>query len=380
MVGENGTIPFAADWNREEVIIARRGGWVHLRRPSARRQTGRKEEGGRMSSTGFPERIAPQPAAPTPDSGRRIQPSAFTLVELLVVIAIIGILIALLLPAIQAAREAARRAQCSNNLKQIGLAIENYESAMKHYPPGRKGCDNITTPPCDDDPPQLRCGTSGFVLILPYLELDSLYKSIDHKTGLFCAAYPPPMNSQNQFVVRQRPGVFVCPSDSARPFYDNSQGAMIADWGDVATGSYAMVSGTKGPDGYGISGDMKVNNTGIFMYKRKIRRLEVKDGETYTFLVGEVIEGHTGESFCPWTYGSRYHSLRYTTNPINTPPGAPIYTIAYGVKMNGAFMSRHHGGANFVFGDGHVDFLSENIALPVYQALSTRAEHDRISE
>ena len=92
----------------------------------------------------------------------------FTLVELLVVIAIIGILIALLLPAVQAAREAARRSSCTNNLKQLALAMHNHESTYKEYPAGREGCDGACNP--KNGP-----GTSGFVYILPYIEQQNLY-------------------------------------------------------------------------------------------------------------------------------------------------------------------------------------------------------------
>ncbi|MBN2580616.1 MAG: DUF1559 domain-containing protein [Pirellulales bacterium] len=312
-------------------------------------------------------------------NGKR-RKSGFTLVELLVVIAIIGILIALLMPAIQAAREAARRSQCTNNLKQIGLSIHSYESALKHYPPGRRGCDDTGLPECGTNPPELQFGTSGFVLLLPYLELAPLYKSIDHKTGLFVGGYPPPMTPRNQIAVRQRPAVFVCPSDTARPWYPPGGKAFQANWGEIATGSYAMVSGTKGPDGNCLSGDVKVRNTGMFVYKQKFLRRQVVDGVSYTLFVGEVIQGDTDESCCLWTWGSRLHTLRYTTNPINTPPGKGITCTVRGVLLNGAFMSRHRGGANFVYGDGRVEFVNDNIALDVYRALSTRAGRDRINE
>ena len=140
----------------------------------------------------------------------------FTLVELLVVIAIIGILIALLLPAVQAAREAARRMQCTNNLKQIALAISMYELSRGTFPTGRLGCDVSNIAACQGD--NTNFATSGFVLVLPYLDLGSLYDMMDLETGLFgwtASGAAIPMSPQNLMAVKERPAVFVCPSDSA---------------------------------------------------------------------------------------------------------------------------------------------------------------------
>src|SRR4029077_10399054 len=102
---------------------------------------------------------------------------AFTLVELLVVIAIIGILIALLLPAINAARESGRRSQCANNQKQLGLGFVTYEAALGTFPPGRSGYDGSGAPNNNNVPCSARSGTSGFVYILPYIELGDIYKT-----------------------------------------------------------------------------------------------------------------------------------------------------------------------------------------------------------
>src|SRR4051812_32054733 len=109
---------------------------------------------------------------------------AFTLVELLVVIAIIGILVALLLPAIQAAREAARRASCVNNMKNVGLAMHNFVTVRREFPPGRNGCAGSTAAPCNCPAGQNTYdGSSGFVFLLPYMEDQKMYDMAHIEAG-----------------------------------------------------------------------------------------------------------------------------------------------------------------------------------------------------
>jgi prepilin-type N-terminal cleavage/methylation domain-containing protein/prepilin-type processing-associated H-X9-DG protein len=294
---------------------------------------------------------------------------AFTLVELLVVIAIIGILIALLLPAVQAARESARRSQCSNNIKQQLLAIENYENVRNVYPRGR-GCDGIRTGACACTVNASLCpnpgsphqnGGSAYLLVLPYLELEQLQET--------CTVAYDPINwpGESFYTVStitrtSRPKVFVCPSDSALPGFNNGADAVT---------SYALVHGRLGPPG--IAGAMKENNTGLFMYMRKIRKMDVLDGLSNTMAVGEVYDGHIPDWPNRWWNAHRHQdTLRSTVNPMNTPVRTGITDNRSGLRMNSAMGSRHPGGAMFGFADGNVRYLRESIALPIYQALSTR--------
>jgi len=251
--------------------------------------------------------------------------SGFTLVELLVVIAIIGILIALLLPAVQAAREAARRTHCLNNLKQLVLALDNYEETNKKYPPGRNGCDGINTGDCGRDrsgSSPHRNGGSGWLLVLPFLEMGNEKNQ--------CAVQLHPTYPGYEFLTppaslyKTRPAAFLCPSDTAE-----------ATVGGRGTSSYVFVHGRRGPD-EGISGNMKVFNTGMFVYL-------------------------------------------HTVNPINTPPGTGVTTSPYGIRLNGAMGSRHSGGAQFGFGDGSTHFIRDNVSLSVYRALSTRSGGEGVS-
>lgn len=298
-----------------------------------------------------------------------MQKKAFTLVELLVVIAIIGILIALLLPAVQAAREAARRMQCANNLKQIGLAIHNYENSLRRFPPGRVGCDGTPSAECPPTlPSEQRPATGGFVMILPYLELTTLFDQFEGFHGGGIHPIEPALSSSGwntPSVVRamsERPSVFACPSNIAAPTIDLGG----FRWG---VGSYALCLGTNGPPT--IDAPVKYYNTGAFVYLNTFRVRDIVDGLSHTFFVGEASRGD--ETANRWTIGTRFRdSLRTTMNPLNTPPDVGIHYLG----DNGAFRSEHPGGAMFALGDGSVDFVNEAISGDVYQALATRAGGD----
>ncbi len=127
---------------------------------------------------------------------------------------------------------------------------------------------------------------------------------------------------------------------------------------------------------------MKADNSGIFFYIREIAIREILDGTSKTFFGGEVVESHGLNSSSVWTYAFRHlDSLRATDNPVNTPPGEGVIlhaTQSSGDRYdaNGAFGGQHPGGANFVYADGHVDFVSENIDLETYQALGSRASQE----
>jgi prepilin-type N-terminal cleavage/methylation domain-containing protein/prepilin-type processing-associated H-X9-DG protein len=329
------------------------------------------------------------PAQQLRSSAVRIRPSAFTLVELLVVIAIIGILIALLLPAVQAAREAARRNQCTNNLKQIGLAIVNYESAKKKYPQARNsdGAESNACRPCALLPDNVRWqGSSAFVLLLPYLEEEALYRLAQvEREGIWywgtdTARWNAWQDAPRIQMITTRPPVFVCPSDQSEPYFNAKDSA--AYWGLTnpairpAVGSYALSHGTLGPIDNGTT--MKCGNTGMFVQCNPRFRRKLTDGTSKTFAVGEVMGSDTTNNGNVWTVGERLgNCMRTTVNPLNTPPGAPTFrddTVAgIHVYRNAAFGSEHKGGANFVFADGHVLFISENVDLNIYRAASTIA-------
>jgi prepilin-type N-terminal cleavage/methylation domain-containing protein/prepilin-type processing-associated H-X9-DG protein len=308
-----------------------------------------------------------RPLSRTTTRGR----AAFTLIELLVVIAIIAILIGLLLPAVQKVREAAARAKCQNNLKQIMIAAHAYHDVNNYFPAGRFGCDGSGTP-CNGMTATSvnRGGASGFVPLLPYMELDTIFRTIG--TTEADVLWPTTDNATwrtvDRVAVESRPSVLVCPSDTAQPFVSNTG---LGPTVNAAIGSYVLVTGTNGPS-QGISAAVKFDNTGLFVYRNLRRMADIIDGTSNTIAVGEVYDGHLSNNQNIWSVGSRHtHALRTTENPINTPPSTGITYNDGGTLRNGAFMSRHTSGANFGLGDGSVRFVQQNIDIAAYRAAST---------
>jgi len=285
----------------------------------------------------------------------------FTLVELLVVIAIIATLIGLLLPAVQTAREAARRSACSNNLKQIALGMDLYESAKRSFPPGREGSDGG----CPVQPAMGK-NTSSFVHILPYIEQKGLHDAFTQAEAATAVVGDIPQVFAVK-VFSETPGTYKCPSTS-KPFSgSNTTGVQP----EVGYGSYAMCQGHQGPT-YGIACAVKDLNTGMALYVTKIKRKQITDGTTKTLLIGEV-QDVTQPPNRYWFANRHVDSMRSTDNPINTPWGSGICLPAARGGANGAFGSPHPGGAMFAMVDGSVRFFEESIDLTTYRLLGQRA-------
>ncbi|MFO0811108.1 MAG: DUF1559 domain-containing protein [Gemmataceae bacterium] len=295
---------------------------------------------------------------------------AFTLIELLVVIAIIAVLIGLLLPAVQKVREAAARSKCQNSLKQIALGMMNYEGSFRTFPVGRHGCDGITNGPCATDSLVQRDGASAFLLVLPYIEQDSLFRSFDPLDLPYNQGTTWQAKSAG---VGQAQPMYKCASDPSLPVI-NVSGL------PAATSSYALVQGSIGPS-QGISATYKLYNNGMFNYKIPTTLESVADGTSNTFLVGEVVGADdTSLSINVWSQAARHESsMRSCENPLNTKPGTGITTSPYGIPINGAFGSYHTGGGQFAFVDGHVQFILDTIPLATYKALATRQLGEPIS-
>jgi prepilin-type N-terminal cleavage/methylation domain-containing protein/prepilin-type processing-associated H-X9-DG protein len=287
---------------------------------------------------------------------------AFTLVELLVVIAIIAVLVGLLLPAVQKVREAAARAQCQNNLKQIGLACHNYHDTHQSFPPGY--VSNYDTTGEDTGP-----GWGWAAFLLPQMEQQNLYNALDPAQDIAA-----PTNAAAR-VTPVKP--YLCPSDPASPSWTatryDAAGAPVAPVCDVAAADYVGNFGVTEP---GVDGE------GVFFRNSKVRIGDATDGTSLTFLAGErasrwglstwagAVTGASmvpppGSQAQPGVWVSAGFVLGHTFEGAGGP-GSP------GTEVNG-FTSAHPQGANFVFADGHVRFLPSAMDHAVYMALSTRA-------
>ena len=295
-------------------------------------------------------------------------PKGFTLIELLVVIAIIAILVALLLPAVQQAREAARRASCKNNMKQIGLALHNYHDVHNSFPSGWIGVQNGMAN---------AEGGSGFgwgTMLLPYLDQAPLYSQFNFSKAMDVAP--------NRNLLQTSLPTFQCPSDPKPETFEipDRNGTNIR----LATFNYPGVFGTieidecENPPGtFPVSSSGQCVSDGTFYHNSAIRFRDFVDGSSSTLVVGERTTFHdpaTGEAF----YGTWSGSLPEVEEApsrilghAEEPPNVGLHPEDFG--------SSHTGGAQFVLGDGHVIFVSENIDTKVFQSLSTRAGHEVVS-
>jgi prepilin-type N-terminal cleavage/methylation domain-containing protein/prepilin-type processing-associated H-X9-DG protein len=287
---------------------------------------------------------------------------AFTLVELLVVIAIIAVLIGLLLPAVQKVRAAAARTQCLNNLKQIGLALQNYHDTAQRFPPGYVSA-------VDADGNDTGPGWGWAAFILPQMEQPAVFAAIQFDQPIEA---PANANARVQFIKS-----FTCPSDNLPLTWTatrhDAAGQPAGAICDIASASYVGVFGVSEP---GVDGE------GVFYRNSRTAIADITDGTSTTLLVGEraVLWGQAtwvgavtnaslvtgpGSPAPPGFFNSANFVLGHTIEG-NGGPGAP------GTEVNG-FASRHPQGANFLYADAHVQFLRTAMSHAAYMALSTRA-------
>jgi prepilin-type N-terminal cleavage/methylation domain-containing protein/prepilin-type processing-associated H-X9-DG protein len=312
---------------------------------------------------------------------------AFTLVELLVVIAIIGILVALLLPAIQAARESARRAQCVNNLKQVGVAFQNYHDTYKQLPIGAYSC----------------CWGTWQMAILPFIEeqqLGDIYQFLPKEIPVYDDRYrydnepasapgiPQPM--RNFEVTSMRIPALTCPSDEPQVAggFTNAKNGLtfhnyVANFGNT---NHVGTTHPPNPPGIKYLGSPFIGqdsaagpNHRLFSTFRKIT-----DGLSKTLMVSETVQGQGGDlrglTWWGWAAGFETYASPNGSDPDRMqrpedckkelPPNPPCDAAA-GPRFNNAARSRHSGGVNVLMCDSSVQFVIDNVDLNTWRAAST---------
>ena len=293
-----------------------------------------------------------------------MRPRAFTLIELLVVIAIIAVLIALLLPAVQQAREAARRTQCRNNLHQVGLALHNYHDTHQCFPPM---AISVSAGACQAWGPNTAPGTTWASLILPFIDETALYNAANYSQAAWSGA--------NATVVQSNLSQYACPSDEA-PAVLTGRDQAVCSGSAWRTTNYVVNAGCAGSGGdiwSNIRGCPANSPNGPFYLCSRVRIRDIRDGTSNTVAVGEArysfrLANNRGIAWGWVCYGDA--TSANMVGPMNT----------YNLGNSFPFSSMHEGGGFFLFLDGQVRFLSENIDISTYRALSSIAGNELIDD
>jgi prepilin-type processing-associated H-X9-DG protein len=322
-------------------------------------------------------------------------------VELLVVITIIGILVSLMLPAVQAAREAARRMTCSNNLKQMGLALHNYHSQHTCFP--GLGASSLAS-------------FSIQARLLPFVEQTNLQNLIDFAQPLYLGSnHSQTMNPVQANAARTRVSLFRCPSDGGGDLYDED--------GDVlAGGNYVVCGGS----GVGTNYDLRYPTDGLFYYGSACAFRDMKDGSSHTVVFSESLLGSQADAStrcavptgfdrlmgfsghapntdapglcglddpnlasvakrCQLWFGNRCFgwivgkpsATTFITYMLPNDPVPDVHSMGIGFY---AARSSHPGGVNVTLGDGSVRFVDDRVKLEVWRALGTCAGEELLGD
>jgi prepilin-type N-terminal cleavage/methylation domain-containing protein/prepilin-type processing-associated H-X9-DG protein len=337
--------------------------------------------------------------------------SAFTLIELLVVMAIISILIGLLLPAVQKVREAAARISCSNNLKQIGLALHNYHGAYERFPQAYK---LLPVPDPTAYPGAGNFGAGAFVLLLPFMEQDNVYRQIDTTKAALSSSNMPPANPAYSTAIK----IFLCPSSPEQPAIDYSS-ELVQSFNNFGINITPLPGLIFGRTDYCSDAGMEADIPGITINAGAgiiaqppdgpVRFTAITDGTSNTILIVEdagrpgwygskgvvVPNGFTPVMVvysgglngpCPQGGGAWADPLNYNATNGGDPSGSGIaagggfdgippapWSCSENCTNDSEIFSFHVSGGNMLFGDGSVRFVRSGLTMAQMQALLSRA-------